>query len=83
MNIEDLTIGELRKLVEPLSARDRREAMTVIATCGNSIYSLSLNLGMDTGKFVYLRVKEFLASKQQRPDGREFFTSLQGVKTHG
>lgn len=58
--IESLTIGELRELVEPLSAMGRRDAMGVIASHGNSLHMLISALGSLDGVFIYGRLKELL-----------------------
>lgn len=63
MRIEDLTIGELRKLVEPLCGMHQRDAMSAIASHGNSIDKLTDAIGWDDAKFIYHRLKELLASK--------------------
>lgn len=62
-SVEDLTIGELRKLVEPLCGMHQRDAMSVIASHGNSVSKLADAIGWDDAKFIYHRLKELLASK--------------------
>lgn len=63
MRIEDLTIGELRKLVEPLSAMHQREATAVIASHGNVLSKLTTAIGSADAKFVYHRLKKLLGQE--------------------
>ena len=58
--IESLTIGELRKLVEPLCGMHQRDAMAVIASHGNSISKLADAIGWEQAKFIYGRLRELL-----------------------
>lgn len=60
-SVESLTIGELRKLVEPLCGMHQRDAMSVIASHGNSIGKLADAIGWEQAKFIYGRLKELLS----------------------